>query len=56
VTLFPTGRQRVTACFIEDPADFCRKMAAVFGDEVYRKSADAPDLGKSAGKECPLAG
>jgi hypothetical protein len=51
LTLFPAGRQRVTGCGIEDPADFCRKMAAVFGAEVYRNSTEGSALGKSAGKD-----
>ena len=50
VTLFPTGRQRVTGSWIEDPAGFCRKMAAIFGAEVYRNSSDDSALGKSAAK------
>jgi hypothetical protein len=43
------GRQRVTSCRIQDPADFCRKMAAAFGAEVYRSSTDDSGLEKSAG-------
>ena len=51
VTLFPTGRQRVTGSWIEDPADFCRKMAAVFGADVYRNSTGGLCLGKSVAKD-----
>ena len=51
MSLVPAGRQRVTGGLIEDPADFCGKMAGVFGDEVYRKSTEGTGLGKSAGKE-----
>ena len=50
MTLFSAGRQTVTGCRIEDPADFCRKMAADFGAEVYRNSTGDLGLGKSAGK------
>jgi hypothetical protein len=51
VTLFPAGRQRVTSWWIRDPADFCRKMRAVFGAEVYRNSTGVSVLEKSAGKK-----
>jgi hypothetical protein len=50
VTLFAAGNQRVTSSRIEDPAVFCRKIAAVFGAEVYRKSTDDSGSGKSAAK------
>ena len=45
------GRQSVTSCWIEDPADFCRKMADDCGAEVYRNSTVGSVLGKSAGKD-----
>ena len=51
VTLFSSGRQRVSSCRIQDPADFCRKMAAVFGAEVYRKSTGVSSVGKYAVKD-----
>jgi hypothetical protein len=43
------GRQRVTSCRIQDPADFCSKMAGGFGAEVYRKSTGVSVKGKSSG-------
>jgi hypothetical protein len=49
--LISAGGQRVTSWGIEDPADFCRKMADVFGAEIYRISTGVSGLGKSAAKE-----
>ena len=51
MTLFPAGRQRVTGCGVEHPADFCGETRADFGAEVYRKRTGGSGLGKSAGKE-----
>jgi hypothetical protein len=45
------GRPEGYELGIQDPADFCRKMAAVFGAEVYRNSTGVLVLGKSAGKD-----
>jgi hypothetical protein len=50
-TLSPAGRQGVTGWRTEDPADFCRKTAAVFGAEVYRKSTGDLEPRKSAAKD-----
>ena len=51
VTLFPAGIQRVIGGRIEDPADFCRKIRAVFCAEVYWKSTESSALGKSGAKD-----
>ena len=41
--------------WIEDPANFCRRIAGVSGAEVYWKSTGVSGLGKSAAKEWAMA-
>jgi hypothetical protein len=56
LTLFPSGRQRVTGRWIEDPAVFCRKTPADFDAEAYRKRTGVSVSGKSAAKASVVRG